>query len=424
MALFRAERRTGVENGNLVRIGNLSLGKVRMTERLYYADSYLKEFDAEPVNLLEEGGKFWVQLDRTAFYPTSGGQMHDTGRLNDVRVTDVIEKEDVILHEVAEKITGTHLKGKIDWERRFDFMQQHTGFHLLAGAFLHQLRLETLSSHLGEDISTIDIGAASVSGTDIHRAEDLANQIIAENRPVRAAFADPKNLPELPLRKIPPVKTKIRLVEIQDFDLDPCGGTHVRHTGEVQLVKIVRWEKVRGYLRLYFYAGKRAVRHYRNLWGLTRDLNLELSAGEDEILTRVRDFKSVLKVQKKEIQQLKEFWIDLEAKRLTDTAGEKGLDFCLHLYEDIDPADARQVAQKIVRETNLSAAIFIKSEKSWRLILAHPEKDTIDFRDWLDDIRVIRPVKGGGRPSWVEVLGEGSPEEVLKRVTAKFNENG
>lgn len=391
-----------------------------MTERLYYTNSYQTEFESSVEEIRQEGDKMFVRLDKTVFYPTSGGQMHDTGWLNGVPVVDVVEREGMIWHEITGKLSSKNVVGKINWERRFDFMQQHTGFHILAGAFLNQLRVETLSSHLGEEISTIDVKLARVSEDDVAEVEILANQVIAEDRTVKAFWVNPDELSHLTLRKMPEVTGKIRLVEIENFDLDPCGGTHVRHTGEVQLIKVVRWEKLRGNLRLYFYAGKRAIQHYRALWQMTRNLNRELTAGEEELLERVRDLKATLKSQKREIQGLKEFWVQQQAGVLSGQAQKAGRSFVLNIFDQVDFADAKQVAQNLVREFHLSAAIFVRMENSWRLVLARPEESAENFREWLEDIRAIQPVRGGGRPSWVEVLGESGMEEIVKLIEINF----
>ncbi|NOY77932.1 MAG: hypothetical protein GXO76_08700 [Calditrichaeota bacterium] len=391
-----------------------------MTERLYYTNSYQTEFEASVEETRRDGDRTFVRLDKTAFYPTSGGQMHDTGWLNDTPVVDVVEQEGLIWHALAGKWSGKSVSGKINWERRFDFMQQHTGFHLLAGAFLHHLKIETLSSHLGEEISTIDVKTDRISLDEVAGVENLANRIIAENRTVKAFFVEPGELSHLPLRKEPEVPGKIRLVEIDDFDLDPCGGTHVGRTGEVQLVKIVRWEKLRGNVRLFFYAGRRAIRHYRLLWHITRNLNQELTAGEEDLLARVKDLKTDVKAQKKEIQRLKEFWAQQQALALADHAKKTGQPFVLHVFDSVDFTDAKQVAQNLVREANLSTAVFVRMKDAWRLILARPETEAINFREWLDDIRVLQPVKGGGRPSWVEILGENGMDEIVRLIEINF----
>ncbi len=392
-----------------------------MTERLYYEDSYLTKFQATCEEIRTEGEKIFLRLNRTAFYPTSGGQMHDTGWLNDVPVRDVVEKDGEIWHQVAQPLSTGPVQGKIDWPRRFDFMQQHTGFHLLAGAFRHALGLETLSSHLGEEISTIDVQTSRISKEDVRQVEELANQVIAENRPVHIRWVEPDALDTLDLRKMPPDgREKIRLIDIQQFDLDPCGGTHVQQTAEVQLVKILRWEKLRGHLRLYFLAGGRAVRHYSRLWELTRQLNQELTAGEEEILDRVRDLKSSLKTQKKTLRDLKTFWAEQQATILRQKAEQSGQNYVIAFFENADFGDIKSVAQNLARETTFTVALFAVSPSGWRLVLARPEQGNANLRQWLEEMRSVYAVKGGGRPSWVEAVGEGHLEEIARLIEIKM----
>ena len=391
-----------------------------MTERLYYDNSYLTQFEAECVETQSEDERILIRLNRTAFYPTSGGQRHDTGFLNNVPVVDVFERKGEVWHVVDRPITCGPVVGKIDWARRFDFMQQHTGFHLLAGAFRRVFQVDTLSSHLGEEIATIDVSLNTISEETVRKVEEQANQVIAENRPVRAFWVGADELEALELRKQPAAREKIRLVEIRDFDLDPCGGTHVRQTAEVQLVKILRWEKLRGNLRLYFLAGGRAVRSYTRLWQLVRRLNRELTAGENELLERVRDLKDEIKSQKKRLQALKDFWVEQQTERLKKEAYNRKRDFVVFRFENEDFADVKTVAQKLTREAKLLTALFSEGEKNWRLILAAPEKSKINLRTWLEDLRTVSPVKGGGRPTWVEVIGDRNLDQVAQLIDIKM----
>ncbi len=204
-----------------------------------------------------------VLLDQTIFYPTSGGQLHDKGTLNDIAVVDVRLEGDDIWHLLDRPLEENEVDAVLDWPRRFDFMQQHTAFHLLAGSFQRLFGIETLSSHLGETESTIDIDASEVDAAQTGAVEDLANAIIWEDRPVKALTIDAAAAAQLEIRKAPTVRGDIRLIDIQDFDLDPCGGTHVGATGQVGLVKIIGRERIRKNLRFTFLAGRRAWRHYR-----------------------------------------------------------------------------------------------------------------------------------------------------------------
>src|SRR5688572_4246877 len=209
-----------------------------MTERLYDQDPYLKEFTAAVVRRTDRG----VILDRTAFFPTGGGQPCDFGTLNGHDVTDVVDEGGSILHVVAGDVDG-EVRGAIDWERRRDHMQQHHGQHLLSEAFIRVAGAATSSFHMGEDESTIDLDKA-VGPIDVERAEALANMVVVENRAVRVDFHSPEEAKALPLRKPPPAgETRIRVIQAGDFDTQACCGTHPRSTAEVGVIQVTGVEK-------------------------------------------------------------------------------------------------------------------------------------------------------------------------------------
>lgn len=218
-----------------------------ITKRLYLDQSDLSVFSATIIRTFPHGSQHAVILDQTAFYPTSGGQMHDTGTINGIEVIDVIEQDDEILHLVNSPLQVGKAECQINWQRRFDFMQQHTGFHILARCFVNVTGARTLASHLGEQISTIDVDLKEIHEEQIKAVEDLAQRIIFEDRKVKAYWPHPAEVDKDRLRKELVAREEMRLVEIDGFDVDPCGGTHVRSTGQVGLVKIIRWDKIRGY---------------------------------------------------------------------------------------------------------------------------------------------------------------------------------
>jgi alanyl-tRNA synthetase len=197
-----------------------------MTKKLYHEDQYLKEFSSEIVEEMEVDGKPAVVLKQTAFYPTSGGQLHDIGTLNDIAVVDVIEDENnQIVHLLEEPLKDPRVTGLIDWQRRLDHMQQHTGQHVLSQVFLKEFEAETISFHLGEDSATIDLDQSGFGHDAIKRVEILANRIIFENRSVVAHIVSKSDLDQFPLRKAPTVVESIRIIEVKNFDYSPCGGT-------------------------------------------------------------------------------------------------------------------------------------------------------------------------------------------------------
>jgi len=280
------------------------------SERLYYDDSYTTRFPARVAAPGEHGGRPAVELESTYFYPESGGQEADRGRLGTARVVDVQADDDGRVWHVLDVgfAGGDAVEAEVDWPRRFEHMQQHTGQHVLSAAFERELGATTVSSHLGEERNSIDLDLRDAGWPDIERIERVTNAVIWEDREVVRHWVDDEGVKRFALRKPPKASGRIRIVEIPDWDVSACGGTHTRRTGEVGLVKIVRWERVRDSLRFEFLCGGRAMRDYawrtetlleaaRRRTVLDRDLiaHLERAAAErDELAKRVRELSSRL----------------------------------------------------------------------------------------------------------------------------------
>jgi alanyl-tRNA synthetase len=228
-----------------------------MTKRLYFDEPYRTEFEATVIRSVEWQGKPGLTLDQTCFYPASGGQGCDKGFLNDVPVVDVLEHEGEILHLTADRIEAQRVSGRISWNRRFNFMQQHSGQHVLSQSVLQVLHADTLSSHLGEETSTIEIAKGDLANEEVWAAEEFANKIVFENRTIKSYFVSTDQLEKIPLRKIPSQKEQLRIVEIESLDVSACGGTHCRRTGEIGLIKVGRWERIRKNVRLHFLCGNK-----------------------------------------------------------------------------------------------------------------------------------------------------------------------
>jgi len=235
------------------------------SQRLYYDDSYTTRFAARIAELGRHGGRDAVELEATYFYPESGGQEADRGRIGEARVVDVQADEGGrVWHllDPAPQDLGSEVQAEVDWTRRFDHMQQHTGQHILSAAFERELGAATLSSHLGEERSTLEVSLAGSDWRTIERLERVSNQIVWEDRPIERHWVDDEGVKRFALRKPPKFTGRIRIVEIPDWDVSACGGTHTRRTGEVGVIKIVRWERVRGNLRFEFLCGARALADY------------------------------------------------------------------------------------------------------------------------------------------------------------------
>lgn len=237
-----------------------------MTQRLYYTEPYRRSFEATVVRVDEVDGRQHVTLDQTAFYPTSGGQPFDTGTLGGAAVSDVIDREDgTIAHVISGSLkAGEVVSGELDWARRFDHMQQHTGQHVLSAAFDRLCGARTESFHMGQLSSTIDL-AKEVTAAQIANAEDDANRVVWEDRPVAIRFATAEEAAAMPLRKESGRTGSLRLIEVKEYDLSACGGTHVERTGAIGVIAIGGWEKFRGGSRVEFLCGGRALQRFR-LW--------------------------------------------------------------------------------------------------------------------------------------------------------------
>ena len=298
-----------------------------MGERAYYWDSYTVEFAAEVVEATEVGGQPAVRLSQTFFYPTSGGQPNDTGRLRQgnqtAQVVDVIVREvdDAVLHVIDAALTPGVVTGEIDWPRRFDHMQQHTGQHILSQAFIRTAEAETVGFHLSGQSVTIDLDRADLTAEAIRAAEQLANEVVAKNRPVRAGEVARATAATLPLRKLPPGRDgKLRLVDIDGFDLTACGGTHVKGTAEVGLVKVLKTERRGAATRVEFICGGRAVADYRLKHDVTQQLGAALTTGVGDLAPALARLQEEARLLRLEVKRERGARLALEATQLLDAA--------------------------------------------------------------------------------------------------------
>ncbi len=372
------------------------------TKKLYFDDSYLTEFRATVVQVTERNGCTAVVLDRTAFYPTSGGQMHDTGQLGQAMVTDVILENGQILHLVRGDLQKGPIAGRIDWQRRFDFMQQHTAFHILAQSFLRLFGCETISSHLGEALSTIDVQIQKIDWEMIKRVEQLANSIIWQNRTVRAFLVDKKELDSLPVRKGEINENPVRLVEIHDFDLDPCGGTHVGNTAEVGLVKILAYEKIRDCLRFTFVAGQRAYKDYATKQTVLQELGSLFSTGQEEIVHSAQKALDLSKHYRKQVNKLQERLVEYEADKLIkDSALQNGI--VVREYSEYDMGFIRRLAGLAIKKKNITLLLGCRSATESSIVFATSQD--VDLRQVFSQVQDEFGGRGGGKPDFIQAGG-------------------
>lgn len=324
-----------------------------MTQRLYYHDSFLYDFDARVIETLERDGRHAVVLDKTAFYPTSGGQVFDLGMIRaggkEIPISEVADDVDGrVLHFAAEPIVaGTEIHGSINSARRLDHIQQHSGQHVLSAAFIRLFNMPTVSFHMGEESCTIDLETNGLSAEQLQKAEWLANEVIAEDRPVTIRFVPLDEARQMGLRKLPPKQTgDLRLINISDFDLCACGGTHVRATGQIGSILLRKAEKVKQGVRVEFVCGLRAVRTARRDYTtLTEAAALYSSHIHDvpeQISKALAEAKASGKAQHKLLEELAELYAE---RMLAQSSAEKRV--IAQSFPERDAVFIKLLAQKL-----------------------------------------------------------------------------
>ncbi|MFN4152124.1 MAG: alanyl-tRNA editing protein, partial [Candidatus Sericytochromatia bacterium] len=279
-----------------------------MTEKLYYQDPYKLEFEEEIIDIQSYKDNFAVFFNKTYFYPTSGGQPFDLGFIENSKITDIFEKDGLIWHIVDKKPESNKVLCKIDKNRRLDHMQLHTGQHLLSQSFIKGINAPTISIHLGSELSNIEIVTPEVTPEQIFLVEDIANSIIYENRNVNIIYASEEETNDLDLRKKPKKKGfdgAIRVIDIEDFDMSPCGGTHVQKTGEIGIIKIISYEKYKGNVRVEFLCGRRALNDYRQKNTIIKNISAKFSAKDNTVEDRINKSIEELKDSQRELSIIK-----------------------------------------------------------------------------------------------------------------------
>ncbi len=382
-----------------------------MTVKLYWQDAYLRSFDAQVIRRLETDGQPAVILDRTGFYATSGGQPHDLGTLNGVSVLDVVEDGPEVVHVLAEPLANEFVHGEIDWARRFDHMQQHTGQHVLSQAVIQVAGAETVSFHLGAEAATIDVAAAELSPEQIEAAERLANEVVLSARPVMVTEHLPESIGELGLRKQPEVEGLVRVVEVADFDRCACGGTHVRSTGEIGPIHISRCDSQRGNVRVEFLCGWRAIRDYAARDALLRSLSRDLSVGWTELPDRYARLEEQEREARRQVEGLRRRLLDAETPRLAAQAEQRnGYRLVFAVLEDYDAGNMRYIAQQLLQNAGLVVLLGV-TEPSAQFCMGRSADLPLDMRQVLREAGAGLNVRGGGKPEMVQ--GGGLAPEAL-----------
>jgi len=389
-----------------------------ITERLYFADAYLTHFSARVVARAERGGRMAVALDQSAFYPEGGGQPPDAGSINDVPVLDVQVESGVVWHTLERPLDDETIQGAIDWPRRFDHMQQHHGQHLLSAAFERLFDLRTVSFHLGAAAATIDLAGPALTAEQASAAEDLANQVIWEDRPVLARFVTPEELATLPLRKPPAVDGAIRVVSVPDFDHSACGGTHPRATGGVGLLHIRRWDRRGDVLRVEFVCGGRALRDLRWKNAALGRIAAGLSISAEEAETAVARLREAEERARKRIEDMSEQLIRYEALSLIAQGESLGPMLVVRRAFADRPLDEVRALARAIAANNGVALLGLRAEKT-QLIFARGEGVGLDCGALLRGVLAPLGGRGGGQPTLAQG-GLPDPSRLEEALDAAF----
>ena len=381
-----------------------------MTERLYYHDSYLRQFEARVVKSEETTKGCEVVLDATAFYPTSGGQPHDLGIVAGVGIQEVVERDDEIVHRLTGPVAEDRLRCEIDWARRFDHMQQHTGQHVLSQAFVRAAKRNTVGFHMGGDYVTIDLDAESINPQQISQAEHLANEIVYENRPIAVRIVPEAEVPALALRKESRRIGPLRVVSVEDFDVSACGGTHVRRTGEIGSIVVRKVERVNRQARVEFVCGRRSVvsgqRDLETLSFVAR----QLSIGLNEVPARVEKQIQESRQLRKALQTKNRMLASLLAKELYAQVHEQeGRRIVKQLFEDEEMEFLKLLAQGLLSQGNCVALLGSGGPQA-ALLFAQSDSLPGDLRQILPVCCPLIEGKGGGTRTLVQAGGKNASQ--------------
>jgi alanyl-tRNA synthetase len=392
------------------------------TERLYYTDSHLIEFEARVLDITERvSGWTAVILNRTGFYPTGGGQPSDTGTLNGLRVVECIDDGDRGVLHIVQGTTpaiGAIVKGRIDWARRLDHMQQHTGQHILSQAFVTLFKAPTKSFRVLDQACEIDIDLGNPTSETIERAVELANNVIWEDRPITIRNVTAKEAANLPLRKDPAREGELRLIEIEGFDLTPCGGTHAYRTGEVGMIAVRSWERAKGLTRIEFVAGTRALADYRRANKSAREIAALFSTGRDDAPQLAAHMVEENKELNRRVRALEEIAAGVEAQELLAKAriDGAGMRIVTMVFDGRDAESLKKLAHALIAYPKTTVLLGSRHKDTARLVFARSADTIGDMNALMHEACTMLDGRGGGKLDMAQ--GGGKNVEKLSDVMA------
>lgn len=392
-----------------------------MHDLFYYKDAYIQAFDANILDTGTDDQGFYVVLDNTAFYPEGGGQPADIGTLNDVRVIDVQKIDGEIRHYVDAELSGM-VHGQLDWAVRFDHMQQHAGQHILTAAFVELFDYQTVSFHLGSGTITIDLDTEHVTPAQLQQAEDRANEIVLENRPIETKWVTAEEAASYPLRKQLKFTDDVRLVIIPDFDYNGCGGTHPRTTGEVAMIKILSTERQKKQTRVHFMCGERLRENMTMRKDVMAQAAKLVSRPESEIATGIEGLLETNKKLEKQLAQAREQLLDIEIAQLAATD-----DIVIATtFDDYSMQQLQKIARTLTNEhTDKTVALVSADGTKTQIVIAKGKETGVakSANDVLKQVLTAINGKGGGNDSFAQGGGDTtvSTTELLANICAQLH---
>ena len=387
-------------------------GGKTMTEKLYYLDAYATKFTAKVLECTAEKKNFKVVLDRTLFYPEGGGQPADMGTLGGVKVLDVHEKDDIITHTTDKPLeVGAEVEGEIDWERRFDLMQNHSGEHILSGVICAKYGCDNVGFHMGKEMITIDLNT-KIPEEDLPWLEEKANEAIWNNVPVGIRYPSKEELDALDYRSKKELEGQVRIVNVGEYDCCACCGTHVKLAGEIGLIKIISSQNYKGGTRLELLSGKRALQDYRKKNDVSAQAGQLLSVPAEKVDGAVKNVLSERDELIQTLNQLKWKYFNLKAEQVAE-----GTENILFFGDGLNSKDMTHFADLLLKKGAKRTAVFSPAGDGFAFVLLSTEKDGRDFTDAMKEPFAC---KGGGKPDAVQgrVVGE------KKAIKAFFEERG
>ncbi|WP_202406317.1 DHHA1 domain-containing protein [Pontibacillus yanchengensis] len=398
-----------------------------MTTKLFYQDPYQTAFETQVIRTGEQEGRPYIVLEETAFYPTGGGQPHDTGSLNGVAVVDVEEVDGEVRHYLAERLQDSSVHGIVDWKRRFDHMQQHNGQHILSAIMHDEYGMQTVSFHLGKETVSIDLDAKSLSEDVMKEAEQKVNRIIQENRPIETKWLSAEEANQYPLRKALSVDEAVRLVIIPEVDYNGCGGTHPHATGEVMALKLLGWTRQKKQVRLEFACGYRVLEQLGTKHTVLSGIKNTLKRPEAELVQEVDSLVHENKQKDKQITELQEQLLEYEARDLMAyTQVDNGIRVVQHVLIKRPIKSLQALAKNMTNHYPDALVILVSNqEEQLQFVLARGEDLTADMNKIAKEVMPLIEGKGGGKPNFVQGGGNKSLEagefaEKLKETALIF----